>query len=78
LFGRKFPAFFAVGIQAAIAAEIAGKNANIGRFNMKIPVEVSNVTVLFFSYIISQGTQEWKRAFWKSNNPSSSVILSLL
>jgi hypothetical protein len=37
----------------AIATKVAGENANIGGFNMKIPVEVSNVSVFFFSYIIS-------------------------
>ena len=41
----QFPTFFTVCIQPAIGTKITGKYANIGWFNVKIPVEIGLVAV---------------------------------
>jgi carbon monoxide dehydrogenase subunit G len=54
-----------VSIHSTIATTVTGENANISRLNMKVAIEIGNVSVLFFPNIISKRAKEWEGTLLK-------------
>ncbi len=50
----QFPAFFPVGIQAAVGTKFATEHTYVGRFNMKIAVEIGFIAMQMFPHKIGQ------------------------
>lgn len=65
LFGAELPAFFAVGVEARVGAELTGEHTHIGGLDMEITIEIGFVSVQSFSYKIGEGSNEGKAGMFK-------------
>jgi hypothetical protein len=64
----ELPSFIAMLVLARIGAEVAGKDADIGRFDVEIPVEIDFIAVQAPGYMGSQRTDERKVTYFKKQN----------
>ena len=55
LVNAQFPAVFAIFVQAAVAAKFAAEHAYVGRFNVKVSVEISDLPMQLLAYHIGHG-----------------------
>jgi hypothetical protein len=51
----QFPTFLSLSVQPGVRTEMAGENANIRRFNMKIAIEIHTVAVHLFANVVGEG-----------------------
>jgi hypothetical protein len=54
----EFPSFLPMRIEPGIGTELAGEHADIGGFDVEVPVVIGGISVTGFPDGIGQGTQE--------------------
>jgi hypothetical protein len=67
LIGGQLPTIFLMRIQAAVRTKIATEYADVGGFDMKIPVEVSGVAMYSFPDGIGQRANKREAPFFKKD-----------